>query len=117
MPDTCVAVPCDDRRESLADILFSLPLPRLYLLRFTRLPSLPYNESTISPWRFFQANFFGHNRFEYGLPQAYTYTVRYIRTRKPHARSEESHNTTEAQSRFSCGHEVSSFGYILQYMY
>jgi hypothetical protein len=51
--------------------------------------------------RFLQTNFFGYNRLAYGLPIAYMYAVRYITTRKPHARSEEDHHTTEAQSRFS----------------
>jgi hypothetical protein len=43
---TRLAVPCYGPRKSLADLLFSLPSPRLNLLRFIRLTSLPCNEST-----------------------------------------------------------------------
>ena len=47
-PRTRLAVFCEGRRKSPTGLLFSLPLPRLDLLRLIRLPSLPCNESTIS---------------------------------------------------------------------
>jgi hypothetical protein len=46
VPDTRLPVVCYGRRESLAGLLFSLPLPRLDLLQFIRHPSLSCDEST-----------------------------------------------------------------------
>jgi hypothetical protein len=46
------------------------------------------------PPAFLSTELLGHNRLECGLPNEYTHAVRYITTRKPHARCEENRTPT-----------------------